>query len=207
MPRTWKDVDPDQPRPSLQELIDSWATVRWEPVPFSDPALDRYLDQVRATHVNGGYLFGRWRATHYSDVTAWFAARNRHDEYETLRLLFDSPAVRSDLAALKIPRRLDRIPGGLGEEWPGVLCLDGILAEDIVTGGAYRRFAGPAAEAKAIAAEAARALIQDRYEDFRLDMSHRAWTPWFCDVAWDSTYVLTDAANAEVTVLCITDTD
>ena len=207
MARTWKDADPDQPRPLLQELIDSWATVRWEPAPVNDPAVDAYLDQVRAAYVNGGCLFGRWRATHYADETAWFAARNRLEEYELLRLLFDSPAVRSDLSALKIPRTLDRVPGGLTEQWAGPLCLDGLLAAVIVTGGAYRRFEGPAARAKALAARAVQVLVQDRYEDFRLDTTDRAWTPWFRDVAWDSTYVLTDRANAEITVLCITDTD
>ncbi len=46
-----------------------------------------------------------------------------------------------------------------------------------------------------------------RYKDFRLDRTHAAWTPWFHDVAWDDTLVLTDFATAEMTVLCITDTD
>jgi hypothetical protein len=205
--RPWKDIDWEHPRPSHQEMVDSWTTVRWESVPVSDPAVDRYLEQVQATHVNGGYLFGRWRATRYSDVTAWFAARNRHDEYETLRLLFDADVVRSDLAELKIPRELKRIPGKLKEQWAGALCLDGILAGVIVSGGAYRQFDGTATQAKVLAGRAVDALVQERYEDFRLDTTHRAWTPWFHDIAWDSTYVLTDRANAEITVLCITDTD
>jgi hypothetical protein len=58
-----------------------------------------------------------------------------------------------------------------------------------------------------MATAATDALMCGRFEDFRVDVSHDAWTPWFFDGAWDATYVLTDMRNAEVTVLCLTDTD
>lgn len=51
------------------------------------------------------------------------------------------------------------------------------------------------------------ALIGDRYEDVRVDLSHAAWTPWFRDVAWDTTIVVTDRGRREVTVLLATDSD
>lgn len=203
----WKDIDWDQPRPSVEELVRSWTGLDWESTPIESRPMDAYLAQVRETHVNGGYLVGRWRATRYSDVTAWFAARNRLDEYEMHRLLFDHPVVRRDLAALEIPPQLDRLPGALREVPGGALKLDGILATIIVQGGAYRAFSGTAAQAKDLADEAAADLTGRRYEDFRLDQTHEPWTPWFFDVAWDHTLVLTDYRNAEVTVLCITDTD
>ncbi len=205
--RSWNDIDWEQPRPSLTELMDSWASLEWEPAPLNSSAVDTYLTEVRTTHINGGYLLGRWRATRYSDVTAWFAARNRLDEYEMHRLLFDSPIVRRDLSSLEIPAGLDRVPGGLKEVPGGALILDGVLATIIVQGGAYESFKGSAAEAKRLADEAVAALTQRRYEDFRVDQSFVPWTTWFSDVAWDHTLVLTDRRNAEMTVLCITDTD
>lgn len=204
--RTWNEIDWDQPRPSLQALIDSQQKIQWEPRLIESPPMERYLDQIRATHVNGGFLLGRWRATQYDDVTAWFAARNRLDEYEMHRLLFEHPTVRRDLVTLEIPPKLDR-GGGFKEVPGGALNLDGILATIIVQGGAYREFQGPAAQAKQLADEAVADLTGRRYEDFRLDQSNTAWTPWFYDVAWDYTLVLTDYRNAEMTVLCITDTD
>jgi hypothetical protein len=205
--RTWKDIDWDEARPSLEELIGSWVSLDWEQVPLNSPSVDRYLSQVRETHVNGGYLIGRWRAVRYSGVTAWFAARNRLEEYEMHRLLFDSPVVRRDLSPLEIPVRLDRVPGALKEIPGGALNLDGILATTIVHGGAYKSFQGAASEAKRLADQAVAELTGRRYEDFRLDRTHKPWTPWFFDVAWDDTLVLTDYRNAEMTVLCLTDTD
>ncbi|MEQ4210447.1 hypothetical protein [Actinopolymorpha sp. B9G3] len=205
--RQWNDIDWDEPRPSIEELVGSWGSLDWEPVPIDSPSVDAYLSQVRDTHVNGGYLIGRWRAARYSDVTTWFAARNRLEEYEMHRLLFDSPVVRADLSPLEIPVRLDRVPGALKELPGGALNLDGILATIIVRGGAYKSFQRSAAEAKRLADEAVAALTGRRYEDFRLDRTHEPWTPWFFDVAWDHTLVLTDYRKAEMTVLCVTDTD
>jgi hypothetical protein len=205
--RAWNDIDWDMPRPSLEELIASWTSLRWEPFDADEPALDTYLDVLASIYTMGGYLVGRWRAVEYSDVTQWFASRNRLDEYELHRTLFESPAFRDSLPELQVPDKVARVPAGLSEQWAGALMLDGAWAGLLVSGGAYGRFEGSAREAKRIAAAASDGLMGDRLEDFRVDVSHEAWTPWFADVAWDTTYVLTDMRNAEVTVLCATDTD
>ncbi|MFQ6331656.1 hypothetical protein ACLMAL_36810 [Nocardia sp. CWNU-33] len=206
VPNRWNEINWDDPRPELLEVIASWESIAWEPVPVNAPALERYLVQVAATHLNGGYLFGRWCAVDYSDTTAWFLARNRLEEYELLRIFFDSKAVRAGLSELQIPKPLGRDVGGFQEHWAGSLCLDGLLAGAIVNGGAHERYRGPARDAKALASAAVEALTQNRFEDFRMDVSHEAWAPWFEGVVFDQTYVLTDTANAEITVLCITDT-
>lgn len=85
--------------------------------------------------------------------------------------------------------------------------LDGILATIIVNGGAYKAFQRPSAQAKQLADAAVADLTGRRYEDFRLDRTFAPWTPWVFDVAWDHALVLTDYKNAEMTVICITDTD
>ena len=206
MPRPWNVINRDVDPGGLVELIASQKTIVWEQVPVTDPALDRYLEQVAATHANGGYLISRWRAVEYSDTTARYMALRKLDEYDLLHVFFNNELVREGLAELLIPRPL---PKGMGfmEEWAGPLCLDGRLAGMIFIGGAYRTFTVPAREAKALAVAAAEALMQSRFEDFRLDVSRTAWTPWFNSIGRDYTYVLTDFANAELTVLCITDVD
>ena len=98
-------------------MIDWWEDVHWSPVELESPALDDYLRELRRTHA--GVFVGRWRAQSYSEVAAWFAARNRLEEYEMHRLFFDSPSVRSKLRDLHIPAHLDAVSDGLGEV-PGV---------------------------------------------------------------------------------------
>ena len=97
-------------------------------------------------------------------------------------------------------------PPAFDLETSGPLLLEGELAGLLSRGGAYVRFAGTDAEAKRLAADAARDLLQDRYEDFRVYFSCAVWTPWFDDVAWDATWLLVDDVNMEVTVLVTTDT-
>lgn len=207
MPRPWNAIDWDQPRPALSELIESWQFIEWSPVPMQSVALDEYLREVHRTHVNGGVLVGRWRAERYNDVTAWFAARNRLDEYEMHRLLLDSRTVRGQLEELQIPAALDRVPGGLSEVAGGALMLDGMLAHVIVSGGAYRAYAGPAIEAKRLCGGVVDEIFGPGLGDLRVDETFASWTPWFFDVAWDRTIVVTDYSRAEMTVLCFTDTD
>jgi hypothetical protein len=81
----------------------SWKEIEWESSPVRLPAVDRYLERVSNTHVNGGYLWGRWESAYVPDLTSWFTARNRFEEYELPRVLFDSAVVREDLRELQIP--------------------------------------------------------------------------------------------------------
>ncbi|MDX8053498.1 hypothetical protein SK571_29355 [Lentzea sp. BCCO 10_0798] len=205
MPRAWNDLRWDEECPGLVKLVASRKTIAWEQVPVSDPALDRYLEQVAAAYVNGGYLLSRWRAVEYSDTTTWYTARRQIDGYGLLRTFFGNEVVREGLAPLQLAPDPDI--SSLEEPLAATLSLDGMLAWVLVNGGAHKAYEGPAREAKALAVTATEALTQNRFEDFHVHVSRDAWTPWFYDVAWDHTYVLTDLANAEITVLCITDTD
>jgi hypothetical protein len=197
--------DPDAPRPSLSELIGSWRTVHWEQVPILPSALDAYIAEVRSLYTNGDCLVARFRAVSYSNVTGWFVSRWMSEEYELLRLLFESQAFRGAFPLLQVPERLDRVPGGLVREH--MLMLDGHLAQILVQGGAYTTFQGSAARAKDIATAAVDAVTGRRFEDFEVHVSQAPWTGWFCDIAWDQTIVVLDRRNAEITVICATDTD
>jgi len=207
MPRAWNDIDWFQRRPSVAEVVASWSTLAWEARPLVEPALDRYLEALDAVYVNGGHLVGRWGLANDSDVARWFVSRNRLDEYELFRTLVVSPAFQRALPQLQVSDADGRFPLTLEEQWSGSLMLDGMWAGLLVSGGAYESFPGTARDAKRLAGDACTALITDRYEDFRVDVAHEAWAPWFTDVVWDATYVLTDMRSCEVTMLCVTDTD
>ena len=56
----------------------------------------------------------------YSDTTAWFLARNRVEEYELLRVFFDSTVVREGLGELQIPTALIHGVGGFQELPPSM---------------------------------------------------------------------------------------
>jgi len=86
------------------------------------------------------------------------------------------------------------------------LAVDGLLAAQLVDGGAYRSRVVPA-RAKELGVNFCRALFEDRYEDVQVAYADFAWSAWFYDIAWDRTWVIVDRGAQRVTMLCTTDTD
>ncbi|MCA9317198.1 MAG: hypothetical protein KDB73_17045 [Planctomycetes bacterium] len=88
------------------------------------------------------------------------------------------------------------------------LALDGLLAAQLVDGGAYsspRDY--PQKRAKELGAGFCRTLFGERYEDVQVAHADFAWSRWFFDIAWDRTWVISDKREQRVTVLCTSDTD
>lgn len=50
-------------------------------------------------------------------------------------------------------------------------------------------------------------LIQDRYSDVQVYVNPAAWSDYFYDVIWDSTWLLIDRSRRFIHILCATDTD
>lgn len=190
--------------------MDLWSRppCAYEHDPVSTPALDRFLDALRALYANGGALFARFRAVGVADPGRWFRCGAIVDADTAFRDLLTSDALRRALPDLAVPEPYSlTAPPRFAPLPAGTLTLDGEWAALLVSGGAYERFRGPAAEAKTLAAAAAHDLVLDRHEDFRVFRSGAPWTPWFLDVAWDSTWFVVDHARLTVTVLCLTDSD
>lgn len=202
----WTGIDWDAPRPDWAAVRRSHELLNYEPLPGPSAAAIALLDALRTTHINGGALFGAFRVVGDDSTFRWFAARNRFAEYDFFPHFLGSSAVRDHMRELQVPEPLGRALG-LEESWSGTFTLGGELAATLVHGGAYEKFNGAAQEAQRLASEFVEALVSGRHDDFKVHCSHTPWTPWFRDVAWDSTYVLIDTGRAAVFVLCITDTD
>jgi len=202
----WREIDWDAPRPDERAVRQARTRLRYRSTGLPSSGVDAMMTELRRTHLNGGALLARFRVIEDDEVIRWFASRNRFDEFGFFPHFLGSAAVRSALPDLEIPDSLD---GDLGfeESWAGTLSLDGELAATLVHGGAYKAFDGPPAEAKRLGMAFVAAFVGDRHDHFHVYRSNEAWASWFFDVAWDSTYVLIDCENAEITLLCITDTD
>jgi len=123
------------------------------------------------------------------------------NEYPLADMLVRSPA-------FALP---EVVPSGAADDtgfhWLSSLQLDGSLGAALWRGGAYEKFPGTPAAAKAAGAAVCASLFGDRYEDIRVDYSRAAWSGWFYAVASDNTWVVTDRRDRHMTVLCVTDTD
>jgi hypothetical protein len=200
---SWLEVNWEQERPgdAAQEWL--WRALEVKHIDQIPPPVHEYLQALRGVNVNGGALYARFQVEGNEDFN-WFATRNRWDEIAFFSRFFLHPVVTSTLPDVTKGASFDE---SVAFEWGSSLTLDGELARSLVIGGAYKRFEGAAREAKALGIRAADALFGDRYLDIETFRCWNAWSPWFHDVAWDSTLVLIDRRLQAISVLVSTDTD
>jgi hypothetical protein len=172
------------------------------PVAFASPALDELLAEIRATHVNGGAEFAMFELRTTPPVN-WYLARNRFGEIGFFEHLLQSAAFRAALPKVAAPEGL----GALEWQWSSSYVFDGDLAQLLMAGGAYEKTKKSGPEAKQLGAAVCESLFGDRYEEVMLFKTFKPWGPWFCDVAWDATWVGVDKGAKRIWVLCVTDTD
>jgi hypothetical protein len=124
-----------QERPEFAATQKVWRQTVFQVAPWSSPALEELLTELRATHVNGGALFGRFSFCH-DPVLHWFISRNRFDEIEFFEHLLTSDALREALPSLKAPVSLEPIKW----EWWSSYLLGGDWGRTLMAGGAYGRY-------------------------------------------------------------------
>lgn len=207
MTDSWKDIDWDAPRPGLQETVDAARRLRFRHRPVIGPACQELLVHLRRAYVNGGALLATFDVE--DDATsAWFAARNRFGELGFFDAFLSSSSLRDALPELfsggasSEPPRPD-----FSEHFAGPYLLDGWLAGVLTAGGAYEQFPGTPREARAITSAAADEVVEGRYDDFVIYTTWGTWSPWFFDVAWDSTHLAIDMRKKQLTLLALTDPD
>lgn len=206
MDESWTSVDPYAPRPSLRAGLDAARRLRFHHRPVLGAACSALVEELRATHVNGGALLVSFDVEDDAD-SRWFASRNRFDELGFFAALLRSTELR-EAAPTLCEGVADPLPEATFEDvFAGPYLVDGWLAGVLVAGGAYERFRGSPREARDMARAAVDEVVEGRYEDFVVYLTSDRWSPWFFDVAWDTTGVAIDLANKRVTLLAITDTD
>jgi len=199
---SWTEPDAEAPLPTLDRLVVSVRQIRFVPAEASAALLE--LEQVlRSLFLNGGVVVETFEVE-ADDVAAWFLSRNNFDTYGLLEQLLKSEAVKQAAPALG---SFDARAASRTFEQTSSLHLDGDLAGALVRGGADREFEGSHADAKRLGLKVCQQMFGDAWEDVRVHQSTASWSPWFHDVAWDHSWVVTDMRTQRVTLLCLTDTD
>jgi len=200
---SWLDVNWKHERPSKASVELLWRSFEVTTVTEVLPAVEEYLVELRRVYTNGGAYCARFHVNGNEDFN-WFATRNRWDEMSFFSRLLLHPALVSALPQVAAEGRATELAEF---SWGSSLTLDGELARALVLGGAYEQFKGTSREAKELGARVAESVFGDRFLDVVVFRCWKPWSPWFFDVAWDSTMLLIDRRLQLVTVLVSTDTD
>jgi len=179
--------------------------------PVGEPPRPKLVDELDAVAVNGGCeLVGL-------DIEDPGGVLSAADRARAHGLVTDRAFIRSVLTSDAFDSAvtgLDTRDGFAGPdpdpdfEWFHATKVDGHAAWLLVRGGAYARFDGSQAEAKALGREFVDALFGDRYEDVACRRSTDQWSDWFVGIPhWDETLYLCDVRARRAWVLLLSDTD
>jgi hypothetical protein len=161
-----------------------------------------YLAALRALNVNGGVAFAQFEVA--TDAQLQELLRLRVGVDGQVAHILGHPIVRARYPEIVGSACFDEGPVF---EPRSALSLDGELAAALVAGGAYKNWEGTPQQAKELGSQVCEALFGGRFNDVYVYQSHKAWSGWFQDVAWDHSWVLVDIRTRRVTLLCSTDTD
>lgn len=180
-----------------------WRAIKVTPIDEIPPSVQEYIAELRRINVNGGAAYARFYVEGNRDYN-WFATRSRWDEIGFFSRFLGHPVVSSILPEVTKGASFD---DSITFEWGSSLVLDGELARTLVNGGAYKKFEGTPRDAKRLGVRVCDALFGDRFLDVQVFRCRKAWSPWFCAVAWDNTCVFIDLRLQAVSILVSTDTD
>jgi hypothetical protein len=176
-----------------------WSNVHYAEQPLVDSRLQAYLEALRPLYVNGRVLLRCFQPT---DSGAFLSA-SRSDlrglDY-LLAAFLGAPTIQELLGELRIPAPL-KLPR---YHFYSAYEMEGALTVALLRGGAYRQYSGTEDEARQLSREFVTAIGHNYPQVFKIE---GAWTGWFYDVAWDTSFLVYDPQHMRWWVLCMTDTD
>jgi hypothetical protein len=193
---------PNREMPTDRQVKSLWSGPVFTPMEINSPAKDLVLTELRRSHLNGGANFVS-AAFPEDRVIDWFVSRNRFNAFQFLERFLVSSAFREGAPQIPIPSELPQVDW----ESDSPYCFDGRIAELLMFGGAYARFAGSGRGAKDLGRRLVSELFEERYEDVSVFHSESLWSDWFRGVAWDATWVGVDKGKRRIWALLVTDTD
>lgn len=180
----------------------------WREVDFplcSDdfPRVTDFVRALSACYTNGRVVHRCFRMPVHP-IFEWYASRDKFHEMGFFEKVWLCPSVESEL-----PMKIDDLnfySRGIFEP-SSPFVMGGLLAWTLFCGGAYSLNPASAREAKQLSDSAAEELIGDAYDSTLLYKCDSAWSDFFHDVAWDSTWVLIVPKDRLIHVILATDTD
>ncbi len=180
-----------------------WRDVEYRLDDFHDERLNTVVRALETTHVNGGVLLrcfrpllgSRFGEAHQQDL---------HGVEHRLRCFLECETVRTLIPELKIPNLHGDLPQFTTY---GAYEFEGALIPLLLRGGAYVKPSLTEKDARTFARGFVDAMVGDRRDYVSVFRIDGAWTDWFCDVAWDATFVVFNPAAKCWWLFCVTDTD
>lgn len=187
------------------ERFTMWENVIYQVETLDDPRITKFVDEMTKIYVNGGVILRSFKAVDEAEFRASHNVNYSLDRM--LEILLNNNTVKQSLfdSEAGCSLRLERSPKF---RWDNVFSIEGQLTYSLLTGGAYERFSGTIDEARRLSRDMVEAIFgEELHRVSSAAFSCVPWSSWFCDVAWDSTFLIQDWRTHRIILLCMTDTD
>ena len=181
----------------------SWREIIYTLDERNDPAINAVVDAICKTHVNGGMICRCFRPLN----GAAYDHAHRNDLQGVKRWLqtfLEAQSIRKFLPELELPETLDPFPTYITY---GSYEFEGAITALLLSNGAYINSELPDDTARSMARRFVDVLLPDSRPYATIFRVDGAWANWFCDVAWDATFLVFSPKQQRWWLLCITDTD
>jgi hypothetical protein len=185
----------DRKRMWLDLQVDSQAT---------SAAEEEYAAALKRVYTNGSVRIATF-LVHEDETFDWYLSRNLLHEMGFFEKFWRVGTVTSFMPEALRDLNFYELDRPFRHSSP--FLLGGSLAWALAQGGAYEKHGKGPVHAKQLGDRLAADWISDRYDETLLYESHRAWSEFFMDVAWDHSWIVVDKQKRLVHVLCATDTD
>lgn len=180
----------------------SWEDVAFRVEVIEGPAITALLGSLRVVYSNGGVVL---RSLQAEDPTEFLeGVRQASCGANTLNTLLTNPSVVRGTPELGIAVPLKHLPDF---RWMSAFGMEGDLTHMLLNGGAYEKFRGTVDEARLMTQEFMESVFGKDLQTLWVSSSPTPWTDWFCDIAWDATFVVWDNIRHRFVLLCCTDSD
>ncbi len=168
------------------------------PITESDSSINALLEIISNIYLNGGALYYSFKVENIkifdnvAEVPEYIEKIIIHEE--VLPVLSD---LEIDLP-LKVKFNFKEI---------NIIDFKVQLVNNLMAGGAYSGYVEGLPKLKGIVEDACNSLFKKQINEVKVFYSSSAWSEWFGDMNWDSTWFFFDRASKKIHILCVTDMD
>ena len=162
------------------------ASMKIRPIESDMPVMEKYVEKLRQLKSNGRAYFARYEVAGEHDFR-WLDHLTSMGKLDFCQCFLTHPDLQAIAPELVDSARFDE---SVRFARMYSLILDGELAFDLIWAGAYSIYRGTYREAKNMGGQVCDELFGDRFDEITVFRCGNAWSSWFYDVAWDSTYIL-----------------
>jgi hypothetical protein len=181
-----------------------WQEIQYREIPFSEIRLSNYSDALGSIYLNGRSDFAAFEAVNRDDLFSAYQCDHCGSRIPVEGLLSQA-ALFPQFSGGGLPYGS---PKDVEITHMGGCQFEGLLADVLLGGGAYEGWKGSVVDARKLASEAVaaiRSIAPDR--PWSPILVRGPWCSYFCDIAWDYTFVVQFPYDARWFVFAARDTD